>query len=407
MCRFLRNPTYRELLVDLAIKGGHNEYKKVLGCWGAQFAKWRWGTVASVSASLQRIRPALTRVWDPKRFSCDSVVLKAVDKGIKSSEFWDQNKAVACVSNKVETERGWIRGCSCHEKECYDASLKGEVFECAFKKKSVRAPELHDRIQKCLRSWRDEATQLAQDSFNSLALYREVVDCHYRMIGLTSLKFGFTDELPCVIWRCRDRAVMKSTLARYRKACSTEAGRQAAHRVMHRFFSPDTDNSLLADCEDYIETGNMSPLLDNWLCAYESVFLDDSAFEGLHRDITLIRKHATASKVAYHASTSRLGQNLVLYDGLSGTMSKQFLRDMSKHKALMQQSSLRRVRLRSKKVRDMVFNAWFYRYGTMSMSDWAELKSLLGGSMPPPGPRQAHTLSYALCFPIACRFCMW
>jgi hypothetical protein len=137
LCWFLNQDSYRQLLVQ-ALKATSSANPNVDFEWNtedaqrfhANFAHWRFGTMARVSNKLSSAKLWVQAGFDPSRFTLkDAGKLKEVQDVIRSETFWHQNQIVNTICANNETARKWGLGCHCHADECRDAARKGPAIQ--------------------------------------------------------------------------------------------------------------------------------------------------------------------------------------------------------------------------------------------------------------------------------------
>ena len=81
----------------------------------------------------------------------------------------------------------------------------------------------------------------------------------------------------------------------------------------------------------------MHPDLDHELAAYEQIPIDETPAEAGHRDVTRLRSFGPNSELVWWASTTRLAQNLEVYDQMCQRgLRREFVALWGGYKSLMQ-----------------------------------------------------------------------
>ena len=192
--------------------------------------------------------------------------------------------------------------------------------------------------------------------------------------GQLQTKLGFIDELPWKLWRCRDRECMAACLQEYDQAV---AAGLPMHRVADYFFG-GASGGLRSHVETFLDTGELPLALSEELRGYEGAPLSEAPAEGGHRDISMVRRRATASGITWHGSSVRMSQNIASYkEAIQQGEVELFHRYFETAKSLMQTGPKLSRCARRRKVRTDTFLAWLYRFGPDSMLEWPSVQRTL------------------------------
>ena len=118
------------------------------------------------------------------------------------------------ICGYVEEQRLWTTGCSCHEAECRAAARAHQVFHCG--RKSMRGPELHQRIARSKNDLMQSLAELSQtDNFIGEAdLQEDLRRLQGVLLAAVDLKFSWTSSFPWTLWRLRtDRSIAAGHVA--------------------------------------------------------------------------------------------------------------------------------------------------------------------------------------------------
>ena len=192
--------------------------------------------------------------------------------------------------------------------------------------------------------------------------------------GQLQTKLGFIDELPWKLWRCRDRECMAACLQEYDQAV---AAGLPTHRVADYFFGA-ASGGLRSHVETFLDTGELPLALSEELRGYEGAPLSEAPAEGGHRDISMVRRRATASGITWHGSSVRMSQNIATYQAaIQQGEVELFHSYFETAKSLMQTGPKLSRRARRRKIRTETCLAWLCRFGPDSMLEWPSVQRTL------------------------------
>ena len=178
-----------------------------------------------------------------------------------------------------------------------------------------QGPKLRRKLLDTFAKWRAMMRDLDMERCGGETAYSHIVQAFENAIGLLDLKFGFVYVLPWRVWECRHRACAIECRELYRREVLTSEGKRRMHRVAHTFFSYDSgDPELKRDMEAHCDGSPITDTLHQALLGYESIMLDGTWAEGIHRDVQSVSTHAPAAEYAYQASSTRLAHNLQVHE---------------------------------------------------------------------------------------------
>ena len=203
ICKLLTTVSYVDALVNALEPAERELHERPLRAFHAKFAKWRYETLHTVSADLQKVREALPCAWGAARLQLrDSDTTSKVNQAVSSSTFWLENDVIYCFASFCEQLRQWSLGCSCHELEL-QRRPKGQVLHCP--RKSMRAVELYDHLRVMKTELRASVNALlTRADIAEHPLLREAARMGgYTLLANIGLKFQFLDTMPYLLWRLR------------------------------------------------------------------------------------------------------------------------------------------------------------------------------------------------------------
>lgn len=379
MCTFLRNTGLRERLAKAGEdKGVEADILQTLKQFSASFAKWRWGSLTVVCRAICNAEEAVIRSWDEKAFKLkDRSIAVSVAGSVGDPSFWARAACLHRWSGDLEAVRTWGQGCSCHEEACRAAAAKKQTFKCPQNRKSCRGAELSAKLSRTWALWSATAADIANEEFVDADLGMQMCIAYRMSIAEGMLRFGWVEELPWLLWKCRCPEAAKRVRSLFVQLSeSSQAGASAAagfkHRVAQRFFGPD--GLLKVAMDKHIDHQEMSELLDLELAAYEHCPLDETVAEASHRDVNRCALNASPSQLAFWSSSQRLVQNLADFDSYkNASKEEEFYECMYNRKAIMQFDSRWESKLRGCRVGGEVVKR-IYRYGVWNQADWSEYK---------------------------------
>jgi hypothetical protein len=382
LCWFLNYDAYRDVLVQtLREKAGANpdiDFQwdpKDAETFHANFAHWRFGTVARVSKRLSFAEVWLKDSFDPVHFVLkDSVKMKEVCNTIASETFWKQNRIVMMISGHSENARKWGLGCHCHAQELMDAARHGVRVDCW--KKCMMAPQLRSQLQIWYLQWQHEVMVMSPETCGSLNLCHEAQHCLRSLVSWTRFRFSFVEHIPWLISEARDPAIAKQCIAEYTRQQAAfdrkTPGSCQPHRVSLRFCG--RGSVLQEGFRRHAEGGVMSSVVNDEVSAYEHAFIDESRAEGEHRNATYQRKRATSSTFPWWASSCRLDQNIAIVEASKARDGGLELTALWYRWKAVLQTRARAVRsLQPKRINTKSFIDRVYRLRSVGLEDWSEV----------------------------------
>lgn len=403
LCWFLNTTAYKEVLARDARRIAEQtdpeslEWDpKTVSEFHANFAHWRFGTIARVSKKLHAAKDALRAGFVQEHFVCkEAKKLPQVAKLIHDDAFWTFNFVVHKLSAKSEDARQWGLGCVCHAAECRLAASRGVRYPCW--RKGLSAAFLFPKTQALRAEWEAEANQVQTDDFdndNACMLFQQGMR---RMVAWLMLRFKFAEHIPWLLCAARDRSVARRCLQQYQQQRAAfdqrRPGACRPHRVSERFCGQS--GSLLQNAfRSYIEDGVMTPLLSQELLAYEFGLVDESWAEGEHRNATFQRGRAKGSKFCWWAASCRLEANLALADASIERDGGATLCAMwHGWKSVLQPKRRIRMRLRPQRQSTQVFLQRVYRLGDIGLEDWLGVDGPVKNNPVPIAARGRHEAS--------------
>ena len=317
------------------------------------FAEWRWKTLFNVTKDLERMQKALqvaTAALNAKDMgSRDAQQGQAFLDAVKCDTFWARCHAIHRVAKVVERFSSWLQGCPCHEEEC---KAKG-TFHCDMK--GCKAPLLSARCRAFLGDLEE-----ARRNLEGQALEVDIHACLTRMLAFASVKLAWVDELPYFVWQVDSPAMADAFLTKY------DAATDAPHRVSERFGGDEFRGHM----EAWRATGEVSYTLALELQSYRACMLDDTWSESQHRDVSGERRRVTYATQAWESSTSRLPQNVSMWESLSEAQKTRFDLVWRRWKAIAQPVPRQAWNLVPKRCTDRVATSRVYRCGLEGLTDW-------------------------------------
>ncbi len=367
VCAFLRNRAYRERLLHAAADRLSVEDANALSGFRATFAKWRWGTLALVLRDLSRVRGPLIVAYDYQLFKRgrDPEHL-AVDKAIKDEDFWLKCNLLHEIVGRLEDLRGWLRGCPCHPGGAGGHAAEGSEG-CPFKGR--RAPTLRAELSKRVREWSAAADTVSVEGATQdfLGDLRTTLST---MAGHLKHRFGFADSLPWLVWAFRtDREAVGRALQLFD---DNEARGLGNHRVSRRFLTRGSAWRQALEIYAAQPEASLPADLLVALAEYDQVNLDETAVEGVHKDITRQRQLAASSKLAWQAASARMRQNLTLHSRFKQEgRAAEFERYYGRWKALLQRVPWKARLGIPRRVKAKAARHEIYRTGRFSFEKWS------------------------------------
>eukprot|EP00971_Amphidinium_carterae_P044310 871517-Amphidinium_carterae.1 len=219
LTKMLSTKSYVDALVsELQQKVGQEESQqgsaKLRGCT-ARFAQWRFETLYEVCRDLLHVEQHLKAAWSAEKFHFkDSTMGRKVQEAMTHESFWLWTRILHDISSFCQSHRMWCCGCKCHEEECREAARKHTVFSCPMK--SMRGPELHDHLHAAKQSFTEAMCALGStpELQDSPELQLCVRHSSETLLSCIKLKFGYTAEMPWLLWRVRENPEVASHILR-------------------------------------------------------------------------------------------------------------------------------------------------------------------------------------------------
>ena len=359
LCQWLVSLSHRQWL-QLELKRRFPEHLELsdlvnsLNTAPERFAKWRWNTLHRATKSLAKVAKAVRLFLADVESASElgtrdqSVARSVLDTG-HDTAFWTRTRGLSHVIQPLQRLSSWLRGCDCHEEQL----LQGKAVTCDWK--GCRAAGFSAR----LRVARDEMSAIRAEAdldSDGLDTPKETIQFMTEMLGIFGVKFEWVDEPPYSIWQAGDPGMAAEFLRRHDEL--VQLGGQP-HRVSQHFCA--SDSPLRAAMIDHAAGKGTSDLLRQELMSYQFCMLDDTWVEAGHRDVSWIQGGRPSGRVPYVAASTRLQQNLRLWDrGNQARMSICF----RKYRAM---GHLRTTPRRRRK--DIVKQT--YRLAELAMVDWS------------------------------------
>ena len=335
--------------------------------------KLRWGTILKASQWLNRALPISRDLFAKKDFPAGdeerNVRRNTVDDCIRCPKFAEDLRATEVLSAELEKIRKWNTACPCHEEECMEASRRSAVFDCLENRKSMRGPEMREKVMSAMQDWRRKQSTLSADDW-SVAMLSDLHGGYSRMIGDAHLKWIMPlMRMPLALFEARTPAVAKRLQDQYNEEVDKGIPQ---NRVTEHFLNPNGD--LAEHWSTHAAGDCLHPYLDEEFTHYERALFDGAPCEAVHKDVHRIMIVSTAAKFRYFASSHRLDQNFQEYDEFrlmrpTASIHNFFL----KYKAVLQKRITSMNRLVASKLKKQQFWEKVYIIGVESMREWGAL----------------------------------
>ena len=375
VCQWVANLSHRES-VQLVLKRRFSDHPelinlvKTLDTTVERFATWRWNTLHRATKTLARVEKAIRLYMDsvtsPAELGTrDHGVAKTVFDACQDATFWNRNRGLKHVIQPLHELSSWLRGCDCHE-ELLTLKRKQEVI-CEWK--GCRAAGLSDR----LRVAKDEMLAIRAKA-EGLDTPVETMQLMSKMLGIFGVKFEWVDEPPYTVWQARSPAKAAEFLRRHDEILE-QGGQPQPHRVCQHFCA--FDSPLRQAMVDHAAGKGTSDKLRQELLSYQFCMLDDTWVEAGHRDVSGVQATKPSGRAPYVAATTRLRQNLHLWDNGNQERIATFFR---KYRAMGHLGDhlgghpkrRRRVRVSNKKtVSRKSIVKHVYRLGEQALANWS------------------------------------
>ena len=149
------------------------------------------------------MRTGLVAHWQPALFkTAKEENLDLVDSSINSTDLWNMNAVIRCVTSEIENFRGWRQGCARHPHECQESRRHESTFRCPAK--SRRGPELWAELGRRAAQWRQRADAASPTDFGTEDLVSSLREGLAAVAGQCRRKLGYCLELPWSLWRVRE-----------------------------------------------------------------------------------------------------------------------------------------------------------------------------------------------------------
>ena len=332
--KFLRIDTYR--MVFKAALVSEDVCSLFLHTVPPRFAHWRWSTLHSVMLWLLPALIALRQVWVPELFkhAQDKVTSQTARSAVHSTSFFDKFRVVYDIVCQVHIVRKWGAGCACHEPE----RLAGKQIVCCMSGR--RLPHAWDRLLVWLGECRDRSRgpKASDLSFGRAFLQEELgrtrtwVWMHLESVA--RYRSSFLDHLPAKLARARDCKVLRECRDEYQSMAE-----QFRPRVGHQFFKSDSPLKALVD--ESIDSGRLHHDILVALEPIEKAPLAEDRGEQTHAEMSKEATRARVGKRAWHASSMRLPQNLLEFEGLTGNQKLLFSIEFQRVRRILQVDPLK------------------------------------------------------------------
>lgn len=380
MCWFLNNTSYREVLCknlkDFVRTAGTLETAQLdmrgLESFHANFAHWRFGTMALVSRRLSRVKKELQHGFRVESFACqDAGKLAQVERIIRGDTFWQRNAIVDMVAQRNEDARQWGLGCVCHARECKSAAKAGQRYICW--KKGLSAKYLLGKVRSLCQGWEEESREVASLEWGSTEYSMLAQEALAHLASSTSLRFGFCKHIPWLLCAARSVDIAWECIQQFDEQAESFQRRQPGaappHRVSERFCG--RGSALQEAFHAFAEGRGMTPLLSDELIAYELCAIDESMAEGEHRNATYQRQRAPGSRFGWWAASCRMAANLELVEkSVEKDGGREFIAAWHGWKCLFRPSSRSQVVFRPERICTKLFVDKVYRLREIGMEAW-------------------------------------
>ena len=290
---------------DPTLAHAHPNFAKTLAKGCDRFAKWRWQTLAKVTADLARLGPLVRAVlgrmnsWVDLQ-SRNGREAKEFFEAATSDSLWAQADALADLVEPMTDMSSWLRGCHCHDAEL----RQRRSIDCDWK--GVRGPWLYDRLQELYGS----IDKVRVNAVRHGPIAEEVSMACTSLLSTLQVKFNWVDELPYLVWRLQSPAMANRFVQDY--DAQVAAGVQP-HRVS-TYLADESEGNLGGDLRRFAADGIMSQALEVEVRAYGMCMLDDTWPESLHKDVSCVAKRVNLFSVAGRAAQWRCEQCLQQYE---------------------------------------------------------------------------------------------
>ena len=137
-----RQQTYRDAVCAWLGEAGHQAERGRLAHFGADFAKWRWGTLhtccQAVVKLLASIRQYMGSIMQEKLSTMqeDKETRKVVEDTFGDDLWWERLQLIATLAQQTNVARTWGSGCPCHEDLLKSQSAKS--IKCVWKGRRLK-----------------------------------------------------------------------------------------------------------------------------------------------------------------------------------------------------------------------------------------------------------------------------
>eukprot|EP00971_Amphidinium_carterae_P340174 6478369-Amphidinium_carterae.1 len=181
---------------------------------------------------------------------------KSVHAAVENDAFWCWVAILLEITTLCHKNRSWGLGCPCHQNECKEHAARSKIYRCPQGRKSMNGPWLHTQMRCAVSTFSSTMSELAaQERFASKPDLKNTIRNATEILqAACSLKFGFCDMSPWIIWRVRNEpAIALRFLAEF----DTASDPTKLHRIHQRFCS----TPLRAHMEVKAQTNNNIPTL--------------------------------------------------------------------------------------------------------------------------------------------------
>ena len=206
VCQWLRSASHRHFFqVRLRSAGGDpavvDARVRSLSKGCNAFAEWRWKTLASVTADLQRMQEAVRAAAASVRkaseiASQDGGQASDFLRAVREPDFWARASVLGQLVAPLAEFSSWVRGCDCHEEQ----RRAHKAVVCDWQ--GCRARTLASRTQAVTADLRALREKLLDAP--------EAVAAVSTMMSTFQIKMAWVFEEPYLIWQVRKRETSES-----------------------------------------------------------------------------------------------------------------------------------------------------------------------------------------------------
>jgi hypothetical protein len=259
---------------------------------------------------------------------------------------------------------------------CFRPAKVGEQSaKCPWKGR--RGPEARSRVAAFVVELEVLRRDLAADADAPEVL--ELTQATRYLEGQLILKFAWLSQLPWRLWEVHDADSASSVILDFDAQEARDPSR--AHRISRRMLSESTE--LGRAMRAFARGEPMSAELHRELWAYKLARLDESAVEGIHRDVRDIVQQSR-SPPAWWASSLRLRENLAAWQACQRPGGQvYFLRAFANWTCVVQPRPREAALLRPCRVKARDAREFMYRLRMVALKDWGPLGAFVSAALPP------------------------